>query len=409
MKLTIRDLFNNYIVLIILSIPFLEPRCLYDMEAMSFVHNLFILWRFYTAIGIIVLGLLCIKKISGYCWAMIAFQVIYILATYMNNTGNASYIMRLQITVIGFCILVDLALQFSSIKIINIFAMALTLLTIANFATLFLYPEGMYVSNSLNGNWKSNWLFGFKNVFIFSILPMLFFVAIRLLLTKKKLDWSFWLMLAISAYSIFRVGSITSGFCILMMAILIILFERRDFTLILNARNYMYVSLGLSWSLVTASLIPMLSKYLSVINRDISTMSNRTFIWQRAVMCVGKSLFSGYGRETEYSVYTNLGAYHAHNQWLDVLYIGGIIAFALLLVLFLYAIRINSKSPNIRLQNAINSILLGYFILYITEARRDDLYIYVILIVISHIRELAEKCARNPIKTRREKYVIRIR
>lgn len=100
---------------------------------------------------------------------------------------------------------------------------------------------------------------------------------------------------------------------------------------------------------------------------------------------------------------TNLGAYHAHNQWLDVLYIGGIIAFALLLVLFLYAIRINSKSPNIRLQNAINSILLGYFILYITEARRDDLYIYVILIVISHIRELAENCLRNPTKIRRKK------
>ena len=188
MKLTMRKLFNNYILLIILSLPFLEPRCLYDMEAMSFVHSLFTLWRYYTAIGIIILGFLCVKKISGYCWTMIAFHVLYILATYMNNTGNAFYIMRLQITAIGFCILVDLALQFSSIKIINIFAVALTLLTVANCATLFLYPEGMYVTSTLNGNWKSNWLFGFKNLFIFSILPTLFFVAVRALLIKKKLD-----------------------------------------------------------------------------------------------------------------------------------------------------------------------------------------------------------------------------
>lgn len=409
MKFTVRDLFNNYFFLTILALPFLEPRCLYDMETMNGIHNIFILWRYYTAIFIIILGLLSVKKITKYCWLMICFQLIFVASTYLNNTGNASYIFRLQITTIGFCILFDLALQFAPIKIINIFSGILALLTVVNLVCIIVFPGGMYTTASLNGNWKSNWLFGFKNLFIFTLLPMLFFVSVRSFMLKRKLDLFFWILLGISAYSVFRTGSVTSGISILFIAILILLFEKRDLTFVLNGRNYMLVSLGLSWALITASIIPTLSNYLAVVNRDLTTMSNRTYIWQNALDCLKSSWLLGYGREVEKSVYPHLGAYHAHNQWLDVLYIGGIVAFAVFIVLFLWAFKNNAESSDIRLVNVINSILLGYFILYLTEARRDDMYIFVILICVSHVKNLVEMSCENSGDIGRKRYVFRFK
>lgn len=409
MKLTVKKLFNNYFLLFVLMFPFLEPRCLYDMESMEVIHYYFTLWRYYTAIIIIILGILTIKNISKYCWMVNAFLLVVAVATYANNTGNASYVFKLQITAIGFCILVDLALQFSPKKIVNIFAAVFSLLTIANFVTLFLFPNGMYSTVSLNGRWYANWLFGFRNLFIFSLLPTLFFVAICRYFENNKLNWMFWCILGISAFSVCSTGSITSGLSILLIAVLLVSFERRDLTFVLNSRNYLYASLAISWALISASIIPFLSQYMVIINRDINTMSNRTFIWQRALNAIKEMLLLGHGREVETQIYNNIGAYHAHNQWLDVLYIGGLIALVVYVFLFFCASKKIREIPDIRFQNAINSIILGYFILFLTEARRDDLYHYVIMITIYHIPQLIKIATENTKKSRRKKYAIRFR
>lgn len=405
MRYTVRDLFNNYFFLSVCSLPFLEPRCLYDMSSMAGIHNLFVLTRYYVALVIICFGVLCVKKISKFCWGMIGFHLIYAITTYLHNTGNASYILKLQITAIGVCILFDLALSFSDKKIINVFAVGLTGLVLSNFLSLFLYPDGMYTSASLNGYWKSNWILGFKNLFIYVILPTQFFLAIREFITQGKLRIAFWAISGVALFSVLRVNAVTSVICVLLEIALIFLFEKKDATFILNARNYLIVSGGISWGLVTASLIPKISSFLSVVNRDLTTMSNRTYIWQNAMQKIEHSLLLGYGREVEASVYANLSAYHSHNQWLDVIYIGGVAGAMFFVSLIIIAVRKSMSIENIRMQNVISSIFLGYFILFITEARRDDLFFYVILITCSHLPQLMKDMKQLKDKKRRKCYV----
>lgn len=100
-----------------------------------------------------------------------------------------------------------------------------------------------------------------------------------------------------------------------------------------------------------------------------TTLTDRVNIWEQAIIEILKSPFIGYGVRDSYNLFAFQGKlYSAHNQYLQTLYEGGFLTFAIVLISIFMVSRALKKSPDKKYSGIVHVVIISNAILLMAEA-----------------------------------------
>lgn len=248
---------------------------------------------------------------------------------------------------VAFLAFFDRKLKEKNVDFLRIIYFSLELMIFVNFITIFLYPEGMYVS----GAYSQNYFIGNRNAHIRWELPALCIKMAydRLKKNNNRLSLNFYILYAVSAISAIRVESATSIILLAVFAIFVVLEQSQFFHYLVKKINVPPIA---SLMVLVAGTIIVVGgtiasnqifalKYILQFFNKSSTLTGRANIWISALASINRRLFLGYGYETSDMISMNLvgttgWGSSAHNLLLELLYTGGIVL--VVIVVFVYVL-----------------------------------------------------------------------
>lgn len=105
-------------------------------------------------------------------------------------------------------------------------------------------------------------------------------------------------------------------------------------------------------------------------------------VWQKALFYIKNKIILGNGIEFQNIIISRLGYGQAHNKYLDVIYMGGIIAMMFFMLALTYLVIKLHKDMELKYSRVLSAFLITYFISFITESKRLDYDFYISAIVI---------------------------
>ena len=264
-----------------------------------------------------------------FIWAVVIYEVILVFRTLVCGGALVSALIAA-----GSLIVLVMALNYmlsSDAKgTLNILMLIFELIIYCNFATVILFPKGLY--HIREGAERFYWLVGHQNA---TILYVLCAIVIAVLFSKygaendgKKFRLRSVLLIFVSCATIVIIWSATAIVGLFVFGLLL-LFNRKGVKL--SVRIAILFSLLLFLGIVVFRMQDYFSVIIvNVLHRDV-TFTNRTVIWDKAMECIQQHPILGYGVELSKVAKQRFGYNTTHNKYLYTLYQGG----GLLVVSFL--------------------------------------------------------------------------
>ena len=267
------------------------------------------------------------QKVSLFFVGIVFFEVWRVLATIYCG-GNYTSLFIAILNALAICLVVEMGLKTDPDALLDGASFTLGLFVLINFATVLLFPQGMYEFNTFT----QNYFLGYRNNSIMLFFPAIIFSIVRSLRKYNKLTLSSFVITAVSFATVILAFSATS-----------------------------------------------------MLGRDL-TFTGRTKIWDSALAAFAKSPVFGVGEIENQASRDLIGATHAHNYYLDLLYKSGLpgflIFFAILIIcgVALYRNRKNGKIPFI-----VSGAICAFMIMLQSEAYYNIYYFFSILTLAAFI------------------------
>lgn len=223
-----------------------------------------------------------------------------------------------------------------------------------------------------------NWFLGFKNILICYFLPAYIVSYLYMNITGKKIRT---IILSIIIFiSAFIAGSTTAlvGLGVLLI-FSIFSFLQRQYK-IFNFRNYIIITIVMFFGIVIFRLQNLFSFFIvDILNKDL-TFTNRTGLWDITLNSIKEKPLIGHGWQNmsvRHFMYDSSTIITAHNQILEYLYLGGIVAMIILLIVL--KVTNNDLKKHYQDKN-IQIISLGFFIYQILNL--TEVYLNPIILLI---------------------------
>jgi len=135
-----------------------------------------------------------------------------------------------------------------------------------------------------------------------------------------------------------------------------------------------------------------------------ATILGRVKIWSLGIQAFVSNPIFGYGRKAYVNGGISVEITHYHNQYLDLLCIGGIILF----VIWFSIVKLASDSMDdvncdYRIKNVLLFAALAYGILYLMEAQRTDVLVFAFFALAYHCKSLHIELKAVPKKDNKSK------
>lgn len=206
-------------------------------------------------------------------------------------------------------------------------AFAFSFLIYLNAILLILFPDGLWIDHTWVGRGDSTrYLLGHYNQMGFVCLLGITIQTIYTLSTKKGV-LNLFLLVIISLWSVFFVGSMTSAVGLSLFAVYLLIhnvIKRPKIYLICFVIIYVLFFTFIVWCGNSIEEVKLATNFIeSTLSKDTS-FSLRTVIWDNAVYQINQSPWIGHGvQDVEWND-VHLGASGPHNLWLMFLLQGGI-------------------------------------------------------------------------------------
>lgn len=251
----------------------------------------------------------------------------------------------------------------------------------ASLISIFIYyPNGMYISGT-----KIQYFLGNENGIIFYVIPALFLVSIYMKMKHKYVRGS--LLIAACLANEVIVWCATGIVGLFIAGILVAISIRRR-----KLINYYIILVG---SLIADFFITILRtfdqyNFLTYIINDLLnrslTLSGRIKIWDQAVTIIEENFMTGLGRG-DHVILKGI-VFHAHNEYFQILLIGGIpLLLIFLYLLFYLGKRLNDTENNTYARLMCMAMLACLFIQFIATSRLT-FRLYVPLMLASYINDI---------------------
>lgn len=241
----------------------------------------------------------------------------------------------------------------------------LLLLVLINGICMILYPDGMYLSLGVE-NYSANWFLGYKSSFQYYFLPLLCCALIRI---RNKRHFFF----SIVTLVIIHVETICSQNKMLLVGLLLIdiflcfylikrdtVFNAYILALVAGITHFLFICVPISNLKILSFIINEL------LHKNI--IKGRAYIWNITIKWIKKAPIIGYGwidSNIRYGMYGRVS--HAHNQFLEFLFQGGIVLFIIYILLIGFVSYKLHATKELYSSYVFMIILFGLYIMTIVE------------------------------------------
>lgn len=376
------------ILLILLLLPFFMPAFFNytDFQYLSKIYKILSIGSF------IISSVLYIKnnKMDKIILFILIFEILTILFTYINQNPIKDVIYS-SINIIAPCMIADLYIKKDRENFFSAISFIFEVLVCINFITILIFKDGMYTKTTLFETTNYNWFLGVENLHILYVLPGMLFSYINSYINNDgKIKMGTKMFIVTGILSILLRKSATG---ILGISILIIYFIFQKFidrVKVFNILTYFYSAVALHLSIVIFRIQEIFNYLIVNILGKNLTLTNRTYIWDDTIYYIKNKLLIGYGVEstsTRYYKGIHFRAFHAHNQFLEILYTGGICLF----MIFIYILHISFKElikfKDEKLVKIISITIFSFLIMMISESY-DLKMIFLILVCSYNVKYL---------------------
>lgn len=220
-------------------------------------------------------------------------------------------------------------------------------IVLVNFYTLIAYPDGLYhVGESANESSYRNWFLGYDNAHAeYFIYAVMFAMLGSYKRTGRQVTLSSLVMYALCLISTLIVQASTSTVALAVLGIYMLIRGRSEKAGPFNIRSYLIAYFVVLVFLVSialghAAMPDAITQYVSGTFGKDATFSNRTILWSNAFSWFGQSPLFGNGVESADVLVTKIGhASGAHNEFINILYAGGLIHFVLFCALLVISMK----------------------------------------------------------------------
>lgn len=313
---------------ILLATPFFKPALLGVLEGTDFLETCFDLWRMAAAGVIVLLYLYEMIRQRRKPTAVLVWLCAYLgfvgLSTVLHGS-NYWAILNHVVTIVSFCMLLELSLRRGPMVTLDMLFYPLTVLILANFILECLYPGGICTGGTYYYSYN---LLGIDNLLAPILIPYMFLTALRSTMRHGDLDWVSYCMLGVSTLSLLLVWSATGLMGLAVALVFLLFFYQRRWQTLFNGATAMLSGVGLFFTVVLYRLQNVFAFLIEAVLHKGLSFTGRTEIWDMAIKNILASPALGYGLAQSGKVYRlrKHKYYHAHNVFLEILMEGGFCA-----------------------------------------------------------------------------------
>lgn len=379
MKIKTKDIFE-FVIYFMLLVPFFKPS--YVGAQMDVLNKIFNVCQI---ISMCLILCLYIKrgKCSKFILSITMFELVIVISTIINNAYIKESIFSM-IQIISICMILEYGINTSGKNIINALLCIYELLILANFITILIFPNGMYLQNLTNA--RNNWFLGNDNQHIkYFITGICISIVYSINYYKKIKKRTVFLILLVSCSVLIR-KSATGIIGILVFYLLIgylVIFKQKC---ILDIKKLLVVYSTIFLGVVIFRLQNIFSYLIvNILEKDI-TFTGRTYIWDYTIMYFKQKPILGYGIEEtkirleKYANSNAINPVNAHDELLEIFYQGGIVLFFMFICIIKQSCKNLYKHKENMSSKIISFAIFALLITMITEVLGlENLIILLIL------------------------------
>ena len=392
-KISIDSLLNSKVVMFLLIVPFFEPFGTEDMAhyiggGWQLLHVVFTSLKWISFTLTILLSFKRMNNISKIILLLVVYQIWIVLRTVFNggiSIGELSTI----ICTISSVLLFDYYIQYGdTAELVELVEKILLFWIVLNLFTVIGFPKGMYVDDR---GWASNWILGYRNIHIYYYIPFLSISAINRYIRQGRLNIVYFLSTVCIGVSAYLSGSITTLISVIILIVLAIIFGDHHLPKYINYITAVIASVIFSVMIIVYGIQYRYSDLLRNLLGKDTTFSSRTLIWSRAILDALKHPIIGNGLVSYDGIFANWTVSQMHNMYLDILLIGGSILFVLFCIIVVVLNTKVSQCNCLQLKNIFSFSFIAYSVLFLMEARRDMVLLYIFFVFSYYLPNICEQ------------------
>ena len=333
------------------------------------------------------------KTFSKFSLVVCIYQIMTVInAVIHGNSISVKSIFLEVVPPLCVCLLSELCVNICFFRSAQVIQNIGIVCMVANLYTVLRYPGGMH--NTLGVYYY--WLLGSKNWQITYLFP---FVVVTLLLMEKRQNWKIKdiMALLLAEITCFFNTSTTSLICMTILIALSFLIRDR-FTNIINILTYSIVAFGMHFGVVFFRIQTLFSWLIEGILGKSVTFTSRTLLWDRMIALIIEKPFWGYGLlETTTRVrITGLWfAVHAHNQFLEVAFQGGLVLLAVWLIVLFLPVGNLYKYRNFASSRILATSIFAILLLFLTEYYSHTIFVFEVFLLAFHTEKIQKSIEDN--------------
>ena len=253
--------------------------------------------------------------------ALVLYYLILSFSTLINR-GDGIELAEEILTTMLIVLWMHQMVRRDSKRCLEMLFAAFEIIIYANLLSVVLYPEGLYHSDTLSIRY--GWLLGHQSLFAMYASPAICVASLFYANSKNRSSKiRAVLLVIICVVQTLIFGSATNIACLIIISLgtlglTIVRMKRFPLTAL-----YFSVTALMLVVVVFQNTGFMEGFVVTVLNRT-PTFTQRTFIWARVIDLIEKKWFIGYGVQSREMLNRLIGIEHAHNQYLQCLFLGGI-------------------------------------------------------------------------------------
>lgn len=263
---------------------------------------------------------------------LVNYQLIFIFTLYYGflffstilNSGSIGDWFQEVLTTYLVILWMHTASQKGAKPCLRMLMLVFEFLIYVNMVTVLLYPSGLYQSVDAVVSARYGWFLGHQSLFSMYAGPAICVAAMRLNNEDSILQKVRSLLLIVACVvQTFILGSANNLICLLVIAlgtVIMSVFNMKEFPIKTAFIGVATLVLVICVFQATSFMEPFVVNYL---HRSM-TFTDRTFIWEKAIIYIKDNFFLGCGVQNDEMMRTILGVGHAHNQYLQCFLIGGV-------------------------------------------------------------------------------------
>lgn len=320
----------------------IKPGCISGIPALSLLDSLINLIRIVLVVYIFLIFIKYMRKVpNNRLFKVLLLTLLSIIWEPITTIFNGAKVADVGALLnnIGIALITYMGLSAGYDTFIKGIARLTGAYVIINFATVLLFPNGLYASAVYTQNYFLSYRTSWFIIYLLALTTCLLWYENERSRESKK--WC--ISVVVSAFvSICIVWTATSIFCFSLAAGFLIVWRIRS-SHGMEIKKMMTIEAVLFWGIVVKRLQEYFAFIIvGLLHKDI-TLTARTRIWDNAFDVISNHFWNGVGRLNTEQMRNLLGfgASHPHCRYLYIMMCFGIIG----LVLFLATVYISNKGP----------------------------------------------------------------